>query len=173
MIKLDSNDLKGIARYEGFNIDLVKELSKVLKFKYTVELVKDMKYGSKNKSTGKWNGIMGEIQQREADLGVADLTITSERQQDVDFSMPYMNLGITILYRKPTKGRPNQFAFLAPLTGSVWLYMIGAYCLVSILLYLLAKLSPYEKSPLSRCSNRCRSDDAGDGQDETVASKLQ
>lgn len=28
-----------------------------------------------------------------ADLAIADITITQERERDVDFTMPYMNLG--------------------------------------------------------------------------------
>ena len=31
---------------------------------------------------------------QKADLAIADLTITYEREQAVDFSMPFMNLGI-------------------------------------------------------------------------------
>ena len=34
-----------------------------------------------------------------ADLAVADLTITWEREQGVDFTMPFMNLGVTILFQ--------------------------------------------------------------------------
>lgn len=30
---------------------------------------------------------------QQADLAVADLTITYEREQGVDFTMPFMNLG--------------------------------------------------------------------------------
>ena len=35
---------------------------------------------------------------QKADLAVADLTITYEREQGVDFTMPFMNLGVTILF---------------------------------------------------------------------------
>ncbi len=40
---------------------------------------------------------------QKADLVVADITITYEREQGVDFTMPFMNLGVTILYKKPNK----------------------------------------------------------------------
>ena len=67
------------------------------------------------------------------------MTITYNREQAVDFTMPYMNLGITILYKKPTKKEPNLFSFLSPLNSWVWVYIITAYCLVSLLMYLLAR----------------------------------
>lgn len=36
---------------------------------------------------------------QKADLAVAGFTITSEREKVIDFSKPFMNLGISILYR--------------------------------------------------------------------------
>lgn len=32
---------------------------------------------------------------QDADLAITDLTITSERESAVDFTMPFMNLGVT------------------------------------------------------------------------------
>ena len=43
---------------------------------------------------------MGELIRREADLGVASLTISLEREKAVDFSTPFMNLGISIMVYK-------------------------------------------------------------------------
>ena len=34
---------------------------------------------------------------QKADLAVADLTITYEREKGVDFTMPFMNLGTSII----------------------------------------------------------------------------
>jgi ionotropic kainate glutamate receptor 2 len=59
--------------------------------------------------------------------------------------MPFMNLGITILYTKPVKQDPNLFSFLSPLSLGVWIYMVTAYLAVSLLLYMLARVSPYER----------------------------
>lgn len=36
---------------------------------------------------------------QKADLAVAAFTITSEREKVIDFSKPFMTLGISILYR--------------------------------------------------------------------------
>lgn len=37
--------------------------------------------------------------QQKADLAVAAFTITAEREKVIDFSKPFMTLGISILYR--------------------------------------------------------------------------
>ena len=44
---------------------------------------------------------------------MTDLTITAEREEAVDFTTPFMNLGITILFRKPTQPEPALLAFLS------------------------------------------------------------
>ena len=54
-----------------------------------------------------------------ADFGITDLTITAARQKAVDFTSPFMNLGITILYKKPTKQPPNLFSFISPFSYQV------------------------------------------------------
>ena len=81
---------------------------------------------------------------QKADLAIADLSITFEREKAVDFSNPFMTLGISILYRKPKKQEPALFAFMSPLDFEVWIYMVFAYFIVSILLFILARFSPYE-----------------------------
>ena len=76
---------------------------------------------------------------QKADLAIADLSITYEREKAVDFSNPFMTLGISILYRKPRKQEPALFAFMSPLDFEVWIYMVFAYFIVSILLFILAR----------------------------------
>ena len=139
MLKEKSETLVGNARYEGYSVDLIEEISQILGFNYTIKLVEDGKYGSFNKETGKWNGMIGELQAQKADLVVADITITYEREQGVDFTMPFMNLGVTILYKKPTKKDPNLFSFLSPLSFDVWVYIITAYLAVSLLLFTISR----------------------------------
>lgn len=45
---------------EGYCIDLLAQLSKMLGFKYKLHLVKDNRYGAMDPS-GNWNGMIGEI----------------------------------------------------------------------------------------------------------------
>ncbi|XP_047363582.1 glutamate receptor ionotropic, kainate 2 isoform X10 [Vespa velutina] len=144
MRKDSSEKLSGNAQFEGYSVDLIYEISRILGFNYTFRLVPDGRYGSYNKQTKEWDGMMKELLDQKADLAIADLTITYDREQAVDFTMPFMNLGISILYRKPIKQPPNLFSFLSPLSLDVWIYMATAYLGVSVLLFILARFSPYE-----------------------------
>ncbi|XP_071521274.1 glutamate receptor ionotropic, kainate 2-like isoform X2 [Panulirus ornatus] len=144
MRKESSEQLTGNDRYEGFCIDLLNEISKILKFNYTLVPVPGNAYGARVKETGEWNGMIRELLDRRAEMAITDLTINFEREQAVDFTMPFMNMGISILYKKPQKMAPSLFSFLSPLSLEVWMYMITAYVGVSMLMYILARFTPYE-----------------------------
>ena len=49
-------------------------------------------------SKGNWNGMVGELVRNEADMAVASLTISTQRERAVAFSLPFMNIGISIMY---------------------------------------------------------------------------
>ena len=57
----------------------------------------------------------------------------------VDFSMPFLDLGISILFVKAPEKSVNLFAFLLPLSQNVWLLMIFAGFAVSVVMYGIAK----------------------------------
>lgn len=59
MLKDDSNKLTGNDQYEGFGIELIQELSLLLNFNYTFQIMES--YGSKDPVTGEWGGMMREL----------------------------------------------------------------------------------------------------------------
>lgn len=54
----NEKQLTGNNRYEGFTVDLLKELSERSGFEYEIYIVD--KYGSPTED-GKWNGMVGEV----------------------------------------------------------------------------------------------------------------
>ncbi|KAK9679022.1 Ligated ion channel L-glutamate- and glycine-binding site, partial [Popillia japonica] len=98
MVKEDRN-LTGNARYEGFCIDLLKWIASQVGFQYSIRLVPDHMYGVYDPETREWNGIVKELMERRADLAVASMTINYARESVIDFTKPFMNLGIGILFK--------------------------------------------------------------------------
>ncbi|XP_069580897.1 glutamate receptor ionotropic, kainate 5-like isoform X1 [Brachyistius frenatus] len=143
MRKSNYQDFQGNERYEGFCVDMLRELADILKFSFRIKLVDDGQYGAPEPN-GSWTGMVGELINRKADLAVAGFTITSEREKVIDFSKPFMTLGISILYRVNLGRKPGYFSFLDPFSPAVWLFMLLAYLAVSCVLFLAARLSPYE-----------------------------
>lgn len=91
---------------------MIDGISKIIGFQYIIEIVPDNKYGSYNKETKTWDGLVKHLLDRvsankqtilifnliftiiqKADLAVCDLTITYERRTAVDFTMPFMTVG--------------------------------------------------------------------------------
>ncbi|GLV33707.1 Glutamate receptor IB [Carabus blaptoides fortunei] len=137
--------LTGNDRFEGYCKDLADLIAKKLGINYELRIVKDGKYGAENPEVkGGWDGMVGELVRQEADIAIASMTITSERERVIDFSKPFMSLGISIMIKKPVKQKPGVFSFLNPLSKEIWVCVIFSYIGVSIVLFTVSRFSPYE-----------------------------
>ncbi|CRK95896.1 CLUMA_CG009342, isoform A [Clunio marinus] len=165
-LMLKEGNFTGNDRFEGFCIDLLKGIGQQVGFQYTIRLVPDNMYGVYNPETKSWNGIgkrktisnkqkalnfcylltttVRELIERRSDLAVASMTINYARENVIDFTKPFMNLGIGILFKVPTSQPTRLFSFMNPLAIEIWLYVLAAYTLVSFTLFVMARFSPYE-----------------------------
>ncbi|XP_078533115.1 glutamate receptor 2 isoform X5 [Lissotriton helveticus] len=144
MFKKNADQFEGNERYEGYCVDLATEIAKHCGFKYKLTIVADGKYGARDQETKIWNGMVGELVYGKADIAIAPLTITLVREEVIDFSKPFMSLGISIMIKKPQKSKPGVFSFLDPLAYEIWMCIVFAYIGVSVVLFLVSRFSPYE-----------------------------
>uniref|UniRef100_A0A3P9PZA4 Glutamate receptor n=2 Tax=Poecilia reticulata TaxID=8081 RepID=A0A3P9PZA4_POERE len=139
-VMVSENVLGKPKKYQGFSIDVLDALSNYLGFKYEIYVAPDHKYGSLQ-SDGQWNGLMGELVFKRADVGLSALTITPERESVVDFTTRYMDYSVGVLLRKAER-TVDMFACLAPFDLSLWACIAGTVLLIGILVYLLNWLNP-------------------------------
>uniref|UniRef100_A0A3Q4MQ21 Glutamate receptor n=2 Tax=Neolamprologus brichardi TaxID=32507 RepID=A0A3Q4MQ21_NEOBR len=139
-VMVSENVLGKPKKYQGFSIDVLDALSNYLGFKYEIYVAPDHKYGSLQPD-GQWNGLMGELVFKRADVGLSALTITPERESVVDFTTRYMDYSVGVLLRKAER-TVDMFACLAPFDLSLWACIAGTVLLVGILVYLLNWLNP-------------------------------
>ncbi|XP_059470908.1 glutamate receptor ionotropic, kainate 2-like isoform X6 [Neocloeon triangulifer] len=134
----------GNARFYGFCVDLLERVSREVGFDYILDLVPDRKYGAQDPLTGEWNGMVLQLMKHKADLAVGSMTINYARESVIDFTKPFMNLGISILFKVPTDKESTFFTFMNPLGLDIWLVVMAAFGMASFTLYALARLTPYE-----------------------------
>ncbi|XP_026748973.2 glutamate receptor ionotropic, kainate 2-like isoform X1 [Galleria mellonella] len=135
------------SEYRGYAVDLIDEIFTEIKKKENVELeyefyiVDGNKHGNLIAGTNKWDGLIGDLIEHKAELAICDLTITSERNAVVDFSIPFMSLGISMLFKEADPVDPDMFSFIKPLSLDVWLYLATTYIIVSFVLLICARMS--------------------------------
>ncbi|XP_072439689.1 glutamate receptor ionotropic, delta-1-like isoform X2 [Chiloscyllium punctatum] len=125
-------------RYKGFSIDVLDALAKHLGFKYEIYQAVDHKYGSQLPN-GSWNGMIGELINKKADIAISAITITPERENVVDFSKRYMDYSVGILLKKPEE-KINIFSIFAPFDLAVWACIAAAIPLVGVLIFVLNRV---------------------------------
>ncbi|CAN7986480.1 unnamed protein product, partial [Ixodes hexagonus] len=131
-------------RLTGFAIELLDILARSLGLDYEVRVSgEDGDYGSVSPS-GRWTGLLRAVYEREADLAVGDISITRERLEYVDFTAPFMQNGIGILYRNVDRQYYETPPFLRPWTSELWLCVLTAALATSVLFAFLSRLSPAE-----------------------------
>ncbi|KAG9509185.1 Glutamate receptor ionotropic, NMDA 2A, partial [Fragariocoptes setiger] len=120
----------------GLCIDLMEKLAADLQFTYDLYRVTDGYWGILS-DKGTWNGLILELLEHRADVVVTSIKINSDRQKVVDFTVPFLDSGISILVKKQT-GVISKLAFLEPFSTGAWLMILGCgipIAAVSILLF--------------------------------------
>jgi Ligated ion channel L-glutamate- and glycine-binding site len=128
--------------YEGYCIDLISQLSRKLNFDYELVEPSTGKFGERQ-SNGKFDGLIGDMVRGEIDVIVSALKMTAEREEVIDFVVPYFDqTGILIVMKKPIPDT-SLFKFMSVLRLEVWLSILGALSITAIVIWILEVLSPY------------------------------
>ncbi|XP_061564127.1 glutamate receptor ionotropic, NMDA 2C-like [Cololabis saira] len=134
---------------KGFCIDILKKLSKNIKFSFDLYLVTNGKHGKLVHGT--WNGMIGEVVYRRADMAIGSLTINEERSEIIDFSVPFVETGISVMVAR-SNGTVSPSAFLEPYSPAVWVMMfVMCLTVVAVTVFVFEYFSPvgYNRNLLS------------------------
>nr|APZ81419.1 ionotropic receptor 25a [Adelphocoris lineolatus] len=132
----------GKPKYSGYCIDLLEDIRSFVHFEYDIYVAPDNAYGNMDPS-GNWNGMIKELIEKRAEIGLGALSVMAERENVVDFTVPYYDLvGITIMMKKQTT-QTSLFKFLTVLENEVWLCILASYFFTSLLMWVFDRWSPY------------------------------
>ena len=118
--------------------DIFNSIAKQLNFTYSIAMSRDRNWGSLNKENGEWNGIIRDIVDGEADIGVAFLTITKTRSEATDFMIPFYSVLYGFFISKESSY--SWTAYFEPFTYNAWIALSLMIIVIALSLALVAKV---------------------------------
>ena len=138
---------------------MMTEMEVLLNF--TAHYYEVSEYGQLRGENHIWTGLIGEIVNERslsfvfkkkllmililfrAEIALGALSVMAEREAFIDFTIPYYDLvGLSILMKR-TREETFLFKFMEVFEMEVWLLILLAYVVTSILMWIFDKLSPY------------------------------
>ncbi|XP_046828257.1 glutamate receptor 2-like [Vespa crabro] len=121
---------------DGLFGKILKELSVTLNF--SLDIV------SKVEEHGRWNarkqscsGAIAEVHDGRADIALAKFSITHERLNPVDFTIPFFTSKNCLFIRKPERHAIKWTSYFSTFTNSIWIATFGLLIVGSILVAFL------------------------------------
>ncbi|ESO97500.1 hypothetical protein LOTGIDRAFT_103475, partial [Lottia gigantea] len=133
----------GHDEYEGFTIDLLHILAQTLNFQYEIYVSPKNQYGARQNG-GVWDGMVGEIISGNATLAMGAISITSQRETAIDFSLGVLTTGVNILVLMPDD-HYTIFQFLKPFSLELWMAILGSSVVVCLVYFILDYTHPSRK----------------------------
>ena len=115
--------------------DVLDTLKFDLNFTYIVRQPKDISYGQEL-DNGSWTGLVGELDKKQADIAVSDLSVTEQRSKVVDFTIGLF-VGSAKLYMLNPRQSFSWTTFIDVFDNNFWMSLSAVTAGISILFYVI------------------------------------
>ncbi|KAF3778140.1 Glutamate receptor 2-7 [Nymphaea thermarum] len=120
----------------GLCIDLFKAV--VASLNYTILYVLSPFNDSSGKMAGSYDELVYQVYLQKYDAVVGDTTIIANRSKYVDFTLPYLESGVSMIV--PVQPRDdNAWVFLKPMTWPLWLTTGAFFVFTGIVVWILER----------------------------------
>ncbi|KAI3900414.1 hypothetical protein MKW92_011379 [Papaver armeniacum] len=111
----------------GYSVEVFKAAIDSLNYRVPYEFIP---YLINNKSKpGSYDGLVHAVTDQKFDAAVGDITITANRSEYVDFTLPYNEGGVSMVVLTKQDMSKNAWIFLKPLEWKLWV-TTGAFFLI-------------------------------------------
>ncbi|KZV23961.1 glutamate receptor 2.8-like [Dorcoceras hygrometricum] len=92
---------------------------------------------SDHKRAGTYNDLTYQVHLGNYDAVAGDVTILANRSQYVDFTLPYMASGVSMVVPLEEDKSKNAWVFIKPLTWELWLASFCSFVFIGVLIWIL------------------------------------
>ncbi|EYU27220.1 hypothetical protein MIMGU_mgv1a024764mg, partial [Erythranthe guttata] len=122
-------------KVEGYCIDVFAAVMAALPYGVPYEYIP---FGTPDhKIAGDYNDLTYQVYLGNYDAVAGDVTIVGNRSQYVDFTLPYIESGISMIVPISDGTRKNAWIFLKPLTWELWLTSFCSFVFIGFLIWIL------------------------------------
>ncbi|XP_075222423.1 ionotropic receptor 93a isoform X2 [Lycorma delicatula] len=156
------NESGHVVDYKGLVFEIIKLLATKLNFTYDVIVptntslsgfTNSTKYmehsletleGEQDESalSGVWNKVIDVVKNKKVFLGACAFTVTDARKAIVNFTSPISIEPYVFLSSRP-KELSRALLFMSPFTASTWYCIVAAVALITPVLFIINRASPY------------------------------
>ena len=124
----------------GFVIDIFRLLQSELNFNHKIIVSRDGEYGSYDVQTKASTGVIREIIENKADIGL-DISMNIPRSHVLSFSKPYVIFNEGFMYVRHDSVRST--GIFKPFHANLWLGILGSIICVITFVWALERFTPY------------------------------
>ncbi|WJX35445.1 hypothetical protein P8452_23435 [Trifolium repens] len=123
------------AQVTGFCVDVFKAVLDILPYDLPYEFIP---YAKPNgEMAGSYNDLIAQIYYENYDAVVGDVTITANRSEYADFTMPFTESGVTMIVSMKDSRKKNAWTFLKPLTWDLWIASACSFVFIGFVVWIL------------------------------------
>lgn len=141
---------EGAERFSGMAWELLKKVKEVfeeemgIEFEFEIELKSRGQYGSLDLSNNEWDGMVKDLVDGDADIAVGALVRNDYREAVVDFTKAWYEGDVKLLILHPSWTFEYPFSMVYPINIWAWFALFVIFIVVSLLVFMFGKVSPYE-----------------------------
>ncbi|XP_042049403.1 glutamate receptor 2.7-like [Salvia splendens] len=126
LVNVSRDEETDIVNATGFCIDVFEEAMRSLPYPIKFEYI-PFQNADQNSPYYNYESLLQQLSLKNFDAVVADITMTAKRSKQVDFTIPYIESGISTVV-PIQESKESAWDFMEPLTAVLW-FTIGAFFL--------------------------------------------
>ncbi|MCL7033678.1 hypothetical protein MKW94_005418 [Papaver nudicaule] len=134
-VKITRNSTSDPPYVTGYCIDLFKAAVDMLDYSVHYEFVPYE--NNEGVAAGSYNELVDQVNLQNFDVVVGDVTITANRSQFVDFTLPYAEGGVQMVVLAKPDSSKDTWIFVRPLEWKLWVTIVAYLIIIGGVIWIL------------------------------------